>query len=65
LSYWDDLVQAFPDNSEKFEIGQSYENRSIYAFHLYGDEKEGSEKTGKPVILWHATVHAREVCASL
>jgi hypothetical protein len=64
LSYWDDLIQAFPENSEKFEIGKSYENRSIYAFHLHGDEKEGSEKIDKPVILWHATVHAREVCAS-
>jgi hypothetical protein len=61
LTYWDDLVQAFPTNSEKFEIGKSYENRSIYAFHLYGDEKESSKNTEKPVILWHATVHAREV----
>jgi hypothetical protein len=61
LAYWDDLVHAFPTNSEKFEIGKSYENRSIYAFHLYGDEKERYEKAEKPVILWHATVHAREV----
>ena len=67
LTYWDDLVAAFPDNSEKFEIGKSYENRSIYAFHLFGDEekkkaygKPGS-KAEKPIILWHATVHAREV----
>jgi len=68
LTYWDDLVAAFPDNSEKFEIGKSYENRTIYAFHLFGDEKEEygkpgkeSDKVDKPVILWHATVHAREV----
>jgi hypothetical protein len=61
LTYWDDLVQAFPENSEKFEIGKSYENRSIYAFHLFGDDKEGYGKTEKPAILWHATVHAREV----
>jgi hypothetical protein len=67
LTYWDDLVAAFPDNSEKFEIGKSYENRSIYAFHLFGDEekKKGYGKPGskveKPIILWHATVHAREV----
>jgi hypothetical protein len=60
LTYWDDLVQAFPTNSEKFGIGKSYENRSIYAFHLFGD-KEGSKDAEKPVILWHATVHAREV----
>jgi hypothetical protein len=61
LTYWDDLVQAFPKNSEKFEIGKSYENRSISAFHLSGDKKEGHETVDKPVILWHATVHAREV----
>jgi hypothetical protein len=76
LDYWDDLLSAFPDNSEKFEIGKSYENRSMYAFHLFGDEKKGSKGSGKgrgrpgkygkkedekPIILWHATVHAREV----
>jgi hypothetical protein len=64
LTYWDDLVAAFPDNSEKFEIGKSYENRSIYAFHLFGDEEKkgyGKSKVEKPIILWHATVHAREV----
>lgn len=76
LQYWDDLVTAFPHNSEKFEIGKSYENRSMYAFHLFGDEKKGPKGRGKghgrpgengekgsdkPVILWHATVHAREV----
>ena len=76
LQYWDDLVTAFPDNSEKFEIGKSYENRSMYAFHLFGDDKKGPKGRGKvhgrpgengekgsdkPIILWHATVHAREV----
>ena len=70
LTYWDDLVAAFPDNSKKFEIGKSYENRSIYAFHLFGDEEKkkgygkpwkGESKVEKPIILWHATVHAREV----
>ncbi|PSN68083.1 carboxypeptidase-like protein A4 precursor [Corynespora cassiicola Philippines] len=63
LRYWDDLVHAFPKNSKKFEIGKSYENRTIYAFHLWGkggEEKYGKEETEKPVILWHATVHARE-----
>lgn len=61
LTYWDDLVQAFPENSEKFEIGQSYENRTIYAYSLFGDEKGGYGEGEKPAILWHATVHAREV----
>lgn len=65
LRYWDDLVHAFPKNSEKFAIGKSFENRTIYAFHLYGDKKkydyeDREEVKEKPVILWHATVHARE-----
>lgn len=61
LQYWDDLVAAFPENSEKFSIGQSYENRTIWAFQLHGDKKElGKREEEKPVILWHATVHARE-----
>lgn len=68
LEYWDDLMQTFPKNSRKFSIGQSYENRTIYAYHLFGDAEKGAWKEGKsrkqnekPVILWHATVHAREV----
>jgi hypothetical protein len=59
LTYWDDLVQAFPKNSKKFSIGKSYENRTIHAYHLFGDEQ--GYAVDKPVILWHATVHAREV----
>lgn len=67
MDYWDDLVHAFPKNSKKFSLGKSYENRTIYAYHLFGDKKKGGygpktkDKRQKPVILWHATVHAREV----
>jgi hypothetical protein len=68
LEYWDNLVQAFPENSEKFTIGNSYENRTLYAYRLFGDTEKGTwndgrsrERVEKPVILWHATVHAREV----
>lgn len=67
LDYWDDLVHAFPKNSKKFSLGKSYENRTIYAYHLFGDKKKGGygpktkDKRQKPVVLWHATVHAREV----
>ncbi|PNP50082.1 hypothetical protein THARTR1_09214 [Trichoderma harzianum] len=57
LQYWDDLAAAFPKNSKKYELGNSYENRTIYAFHLFGDK---GVKGNKPIILWHATVHARE-----
>lgn len=57
LQYWDDLVEAFPNKSQKVLLGDSYEGRGIYAYNLWGSE-EG--KGSKPVILWHATVHARE-----
>ncbi|KAL1595435.1 hypothetical protein SLS59_008368 [Nothophoma quercina] len=66
LEYWDDLVHAFPKNSKKFPLGKSYENRTIHAFHLFGDKNKGgygpktNDKRQKPVVLWHATVHARE-----
>lgn len=75
LKFWDGLVEAFEGNAEKFEIGRSWEGRSIWAFRLFGDEEEGAKRggkkggkggdgegEGKPIILWHATVHAREVC---
>jgi hypothetical protein len=61
IQYWDDLVQAFPKNSKKFSVGKSFENRTIWAYSLQGDKKKGyGKKKDKPVILWHATVHARE-----
>lgn len=57
LGWWDDVQAAFPDNSEKITLGQSYEGRDMYGFHFWGDEGESSEK---PIIYWHGTVHARE-----
>jgi hypothetical protein len=62
LQYWDDLVKAFPKNSKKFPIGKSYENKTIWAYNLHGNKTKGHAKyeEEKPVILWHATVHARE-----
>ena len=62
LQFWDDLVEAFPENSKKFPIGNSYENRTMWAFHFHGDKKKGyrRDQEEKPIILWHATVHARE-----
>ncbi|VUC29353.1 unnamed protein product [Clonostachys rosea] len=57
LTYWDDLQAAFPNNSEKINLGQSYEGRDLYALHLWGDEGNSEEK---PIIYWHGTVHARE-----
>jgi zinc carboxypeptidase len=55
-----DLNAAFPNNSEIFTAGESYEGRDIYGIHFWG--KDG--KDAKPVISWHATVHAREWAAA-
>ncbi|KAI9154995.1 putative metallocarboxypeptidase A [Paramyrothecium foliicola] len=57
LDWWDDIHAAFPENSEKINLGQSYEGRDIHAFHLWGDEGSSTEK---PIVYWHGTVHARE-----
>lgn len=50
-----DLQAAFPDNSELISIGESVEGRPISGIHLYG-----AGGPGKPAVIWHATVHARE-----
>jgi hypothetical protein len=57
LQYWDDLVAAFPGHSNKIDLGESFEGRSIFAFNFWGKKACPGKK---PVILWHATVHARE-----
>lgn len=53
--YFEELQRAFPDNSELISSGTSYEGRDIFGIHLWG--KDGP---GKPAVLWHGTVHARE-----
>lgn len=50
-----DLSASFPDNSEIISSGTSYEGRDIFGIHLWG--KDGP---GKPAVLYHGTVHARE-----
>lgn len=52
----DELVSAFPKNSEIFSAGKSYEDRDQTGIHFWG--KDGPGK--KPAVLWHGTVHARE-----
>lgn len=37
LQYLDDLVADFPKNFRKYNFSSSYENRTIYAFHLFSD----------------------------
>ncbi|KAI5920416.1 zinc carboxypeptidase [Camillea tinctor] len=55
IQYFRDLHDSFPDKSELISSGVSYENRSIFGLHLWG-----AEGPGKPAVLYHGTVHARE-----
>ncbi|KAI0128689.1 zinc carboxypeptidase [Xylariales sp. AK1849] len=61
LTFLSDLQSAFPKNSEVFVAGQSYEKRNITGIHLWGS----GGKDSKPVIYYHATVHAREWIATM
>lgn len=59
IQYFRDLQAAYPNNSEYISSGSSYQNRSIYGLHLWG-----ADGPGKPAILYHGTVHAREWIAA-
>lgn len=56
LTFLSDLQAAFPDNSEIYESGTSFEGREITGIHLWGSAGKGSN----PAINFHGTVHARE-----
>ncbi|KAI0426096.1 hypothetical protein F5Y09DRAFT_76768 [Xylaria sp. FL1042] len=55
IQYFQSLHDLFPANSEIISSGYSYENRSLYGIHLWG-----VDGPGKPAVLYHGTVHARE-----
>lgn len=55
VQYFEDLQAKFPKNSEIVSSGTSYEGRDIYGLHLWGNGGPG-----KPAVLYHGTVHARE-----
>lgn len=55
VRYWDDLQASFPNQSAKVSSGTSYEGRDIFGLHIWG-----ADGPGKPAILYHSTVHARE-----
>ncbi|KAI8955753.1 hypothetical protein F4801DRAFT_174243 [Xylaria longipes] len=55
LQYLQSLHDLFPDNSKTISSGYSYENRSLQGIHLWG-----ADGPGKPAVLYHGTVHARE-----
>lgn len=59
VQYLADLQAAYPNNSESISSGYSVENRSIYGLHFWG-----ADGPGKPAILYHGTVHAREWIAA-
>ena len=58
--YWKELQAAFPNNSESISSGTSYEGRDLFGLHLWG-----AGGPGKPAVLWHGTVHAREWIATM
>lgn len=55
VEYFAELQRAFPENSELISSGTSVEGRDLYGLHLWG-----AGGPGKPAVLYHATVHARE-----
>ncbi|KAI2629947.1 hypothetical protein GGR54DRAFT_286137 [Hypoxylon sp. NC1633] len=55
VQYFRDLQASFPNNSELISSGTSYEGRDIYGLHLWG-----ADGPGKPAVLYHGNVHARE-----
>ncbi|KAK8091440.1 hypothetical protein PG997_001801 [Apiospora hydei] len=55
IQYFRDLHDAFPNNSEMVSSGKSYQGRDIFGIHLWGPGGPG-----KPAVLYHGTVHARE-----
>lgn len=59
VQYFSDLHDSFLDNSEIISSGTSVEGRDIYGLHLWG-----AGGPGKPAVLYHATVHAREWIAA-
>jgi zinc carboxypeptidase len=53
--YYKDLQASFPTQSELLSSGTSHEGRDIFGIHLWG-----AGGPGKPAVVWHGTVHARE-----
>lgn len=55
IKYFEDLQESFPNNSETISSGTSYQGRSLYGLHLWG-----ASGPGRPAVLYHGNVHARE-----
>ncbi|KAI1912736.1 hypothetical protein LOZ61_003174 [Ophidiomyces ophidiicola] len=52
--YLHNLQKKYPKNSAIVVAGKSYEGRDVRALHLWGKQK------GKPAVVFHGTIHARE-----
>ena len=59
IQFFNDLQAGFPNNSEIVSAGKSVEGRDLFGIHFWG-----AGGPGKPVVLYHATVHAREWIAA-
>lgn len=60
VNYWKQLNTAFPNNSQYFVAGKSVEGRDIFGLKLFG-----SKASGKPAVIFHSNVHAREWITSI
>jgi hypothetical protein len=55
IEWWRELQGSFANQSNWTSSGTSYEGRDIFGVHLWG-----ADGPGKPAVLYHGTVHARE-----
>jgi hypothetical protein len=59
IDFFRELQASFPDQSEIISAGSSVQGRDLFGIHLWG-----AGGPGKPAVLYHATVHAREWIAA-
>ncbi|KAL6704066.1 hypothetical protein ACN47E_008830 [Coniothyrium glycines] len=55
IEWWRELQASLPQNSNWTSTGTSYEGRDLFGVHLWG-----TDGPGKPAVIYHGTVHARE-----
>ncbi|KAF1996328.1 hypothetical protein P154DRAFT_472733 [Amniculicola lignicola CBS 123094] len=55
IKLFEGFQKGFSNQSEIISSGTSYEGRDIYGLHLWG-----AGGKGKPAVIYHGTVHARE-----
>ncbi|KAH6633956.1 carboxypeptidase [Chaetomium sp. MPI-SDFR-AT-0129] len=60
LQYLNDLQGQFPDQAEIVTAGESLNGNAITGIHFWG-----SQGKGKPAVVFHGTVHAREWISSM